>query len=81
MNEPLAQQILELIYNDSAVRRTYKDSLSDWLLDTHARGAELSTRALLDYLSLHQPDLLGRLKINVRVQDGIAAALKTQNPS
>ncbi len=81
MNEPLAQQILELIYNDSAVRRTYKDSLSDWLLDAHVRGAELSTRALLDYLSLHQPDLLGRLKINVRVQDGIAAALKSQDPS
>ncbi len=75
MNEPLAQQILNLVYNDSAVRRTYKDSLSDWLLDAHARGAELSTRALLDYLSLHQPDLLARLKINVRVQEGIAAAL------
>jgi hypothetical protein len=81
MNEPLAQQILDLVYNDSAVRRNYKDSLSDWLLDTHARGAELSTKALLDYLSLHQPDLLARLKINVRVQDGIAAVLNACEPS
>jgi hypothetical protein len=81
MNEPLAQQILDLVYNDSAVRRTYKDSLSDWLLDTHVRGAELSTKALLDYLSLHQPDLLARLKINVRVQDSITAALNSCDPS
>ncbi len=81
MNEPLAKQILDLVYNDSAGRRTYKDSLSDWLLDAHAQGAELSTKALLDYLSLHQPDLLARLKINVRVQDGIAAALRPSDPS
>ena len=77
MNEPLAQQILELIYNDSDVRRMYKDSLTDWILDTQPRTAPLDATALLGYLTVHQPDLLDRLKINVRIQHELARALES----
>ena len=69
MNEPLAQRILDIIYRDSEVRRTNKESLTDWILDTQPRSAPLSTMSLLDYLAAHQPDVLKRLKMNPRVQD------------
>lgn len=77
MNEPLAQRILELIYRDAEVRRTHKDALSDWILDTQSRTAPLDARSLLEYLSDHQPDLLHRLKINVRIHDDLAHALES----
>ena len=69
MNQPLAQRILDIIYRDSEVRRTHKESLTDWILDTQPRTAPLSTVSLLDYLGAHQPDVLKRLKMNPRVQD------------
>jgi len=69
VNQPLAQRILDIIYRDSEVRRTHKESLTDWILDTQPRTAPLSTVSLLDYLGAHQPDVLKRLKMNPRVQD------------
>jgi hypothetical protein len=75
VNDPLAQQILDLIYYDPEVRRTYKESLTDWILDTQPRAAPLDTATLLKYLAVHQPDLLERLKTNVRIQDELARAL------
>ncbi len=80
MNEPLAQRILDLIYHDPEVRRTYKDSVTNWILDTQPQTAPLDTAALLEYLSVHQPDLLHRLKINVRVKDELAHALESIDP-
>lgn len=77
MDEPLAQRILDLIYQDPDVRRLYKESLTDWILDTQSRTAPLDTRTLVEYLAVHQPDLLNRLKINVRIKDELARALES----
>jgi hypothetical protein len=75
VNEPLAQRILDLIYKDSGVHRTYKDTLADWILDTQSRNAPLDTATLVKYLAGHQPDVLERLKINVHIQDDLTRAL------
>lgn len=80
MTEPLAQQILDLIYHASKVRQPDKDSLTDWILDTQPRTAPLSTRALLDYLAVHQADVLNRLKIDVHIKDEIARVLRGADP-
>ncbi len=77
MDEPLAQRILDLIFQDPDVRRLYKESISDWILDTQPRSAPLSAGALLEYLAVHQPELLNRLKINVRIKDELARALES----
>ncbi|HSB70130.1 MAG TPA: hypothetical protein VLT62_12420 [Candidatus Methylomirabilis sp.] len=77
MDEPLAQRILDIIYQDSEVRRLYKESLTDWILDTQPRTAPLDAAALLQYLGTHQPDLLNRLKINMRIKEELARALES----
>ena len=77
MDEPLAQRILDIIYHDPEVRRLYKESLTDWILDTQPRTAPLDAEALVQYLTAHQPDLLNRLKINVRVKEDLARALES----
>ena len=77
MDEPLSQRILDIIYQDSEVRRLYKESLTDWILDTQPRTAPLDAAALLQYLGTHQPDLLNRLKINVRIKEELARALES----
>jgi len=81
MSEPLAQRMLDLIYHDSKVRRAYKDSLTDWILDTQPRTEPLNTRTLLEYLAVHQSDVLSRLKINVRIKHEIDQALRGADPS
>jgi hypothetical protein len=81
VSEPLAQQILDLIYRDPDVRRMHKDSLADWILDTQSRTAPLDTTALLRYLAAHQRDLLERLKMNLRIQDEVARALASVDPN
>ena len=75
MSDHLAQRILELIYRDPEVRRMHKDALTDWILDTQSRTAPLDARSLLEYLADHQPDLLDRLKINVRIHDDLVHEL------
>jgi len=80
MTEPLAQRILDLIYHDLKVRRPYKDSLADWILDTQPRDEPLNTKTLLEYLAVHQSDVLSRLKINVRIKDEIDQALRGAGP-
>ncbi len=77
MDEPLAQHILDIIYDDPEVRRLYKESLTDWILDTQPHTAPLDTAALLQYLAARQPDLLNRLKINVRIKEDLARALES----
>lgn len=77
MDEPLAQRILDIIYQDPDLRRLHKESLTDWILDTQPREAPLDTRALVEYLAVHQPDLLDRLKINLRIKDDLARALNS----
>ncbi len=77
MDEPLAQRILDIIYQDPDVRRLYKESLTDWILDTQPRTAPLDVVALVHYLAAHQPDLLNRLSINVRVKEDLARALES----
>jgi hypothetical protein len=74
VNVVLAQRILTLIYHDSEVRRKHKDALADWILDTQPRTGPLDPAVLMDYLALHQPDLLERLKSNVRLQEEFAQA-------
>lgn len=75
MEERLAQRILDIIFQDPHVRRLYKESLADWILDTQPRTAPLDAAALVQYLATHQPDLLNRLKINVRLKEDLARAL------
>jgi len=77
VDEPLAQRILDIIYQDSDVRRPYKETLTDWILDTQPRTAPLDAAALLQFLATHQPDLLNRLKINVRIKEELARALES----
>ncbi len=77
MNDPLAQRILDIIFQDSEVRRMYKESLTDWILDTQPHTAPLDAAALIRYLTAHQPDLLNRLKINVRIKEDLARALES----
>jgi hypothetical protein len=77
VDEPLAQRILGIIYQDPDLRRLHKESLTDWILDTQPREAPLDTKALVEYLAVHQPDLLDRLKINVRIKDDLARALNS----
>lgn len=77
MDEPLSKRMLDLIYQNPEIRRIYKESLTDWILDTQPRTAPLDAAALLEYLAAHQPDLLDRLKINVRVKDELARALES----
>jgi hypothetical protein len=75
VEERLAQRILDIIFQDPHVRRLYKESLADWILDTQPRTAPLDAAALVQYLATHQPDLLNRLKINVRLKEDLARAL------
>jgi hypothetical protein len=77
VDEPLSQRILDIIYQDSDVRRPYKETLTDWILDTQPRTAPLDAAALLQFLATHQPDLLNRLKINVRIKEELARALES----
>jgi len=77
VDEPLAQHILDIIYQDREVRRLHKESLTDWILDTQPRTAPLDASALLQYLAAHQPDLLNRLKINVRIKEDLVRALES----
>ncbi len=77
MDEPLAQHILDIIYDDPEVRRLYKESLTDWILDTQPHTAPLDAAALLQYLAARQPDLLNRLKINLRIKEDLARALES----
>ncbi len=75
MDEPLAQEILDILYRDPATRRSYKDALVDWILDTQPRGSPLDGIAIIQYLAEHQPDILARLKINTQVKEEIARVL------
>ena len=77
MNELLAGRILEIIFQDPDVRRHYKESIADWILDTQPRTAPLDAAALVQYLQAHQPDLLNRLKINVRIKEELTQALES----
>lgn len=77
MDEPLAQRILDIIFHDPELRRLHKESLADWILDTQPRTAPLDATALLQYLAAHQPDLLNRLKINIRLKEDLARVLES----
>ncbi len=77
MDEPLAQRILDIIFHDPDLRRLHKESLADWILDTQPRTAPLDASALLQYLAAHQPDLLNRLKINIRLKEDLARVLES----
>ena len=77
MDEPLAQRILDLIFQDPQVRRLHKESLADWILDTQPRTVPLDAAALIQYLGAHQPDLLNRLKINLRLKVELARVLQS----
>ena len=77
MDEPLAQRILDIIFQDPELRRLHKESLADWILDTQPRTAPLDATALLQYLAGHQPDLLNRLKINMRLKEDMARVLES----
>ncbi len=77
MDDPLVQRILDIIYHDPDLQRAYKESVTDWILDTQPRTAPLDVAALLHYLAAHQPELLNRLKINVRIQAELARALES----
>ena len=77
MVDPLAQRILDIIYHDPDCRRLYKESVIDWILDTQPRTAPLDAGTLVQYLATHQPELLNRLKTNVRIKEELARALES----
>jgi hypothetical protein len=76
----LVQQILEILYRDTAVRHPAKDALADWILDTQPRTRPLDLTPLVDYLARQQPALLARLQRNVRVQADLAHPLVAMDP-
>jgi hypothetical protein len=80
MTTPLAQRMLELLYHDAGVRQTAKDALADWILDTQPRTRPLDQTALVDYLARQHPELLARLKRNVRLQAELARPLVAMDP-
>jgi len=80
MTTPLAQRMLELLYHDAGVRQTAKDALADWILDTQPRTRPLDPTALVDYLARQHPELLARLKRNVRLQAELARPLVAVDP-
>jgi hypothetical protein len=75
MDEPLAQEILDILYRDPDTHRTHKDALTDWILDTQPLGSPLDGIAIIQYLAGHQPDILARLKINTQVKEEIERVL------
>jgi hypothetical protein len=80
MTTPLAQRMLEFLYHDAGVRQTAKDALADWILDTQPRTRPLDSTALVDYLARQHPELLARLKRNVRLQAELARPLVAMDP-
>ena len=38
------------------MRRLYKESLTDWILDTQPHTAPLDAKALIRYIAAHQAD-------------------------
>jgi len=75
MDEPLAQEILDILYRDPSTRRPHKDALADWILDTQPHGSPLDGIAVIQFLAAHQPDILSRLKINTHVKEHIERVL------
>jgi hypothetical protein len=75
MDEPLAQEILDILYRDTGTHRAYKDALADWILDSQPHGSPLDGIAIIQYLAQHQPDILSRLKINTQVKEEIERVL------
>ena len=80
MTERVTQQVLELLYHDAKVRRTEKEALTDWILDTQSRTAPLPASALLAYLANHQSEVLHRLQHNIRLTTELAQALRGAAP-
>ncbi len=77
MENPFAQRILDIISQNPDCRRGSKESLTDWILDTQPRTAPLDAAALVQDLAAHQPELLKRGKINVRLKEEWARALES----
>ncbi|MGH7409443.1 MAG: hypothetical protein ACREJ6_00035 [Candidatus Methylomirabilis sp.] len=75
MDELLGKEVLDILYRDPSTRRSYKDSLTDWILDTQPYGSPLDGTVLIQYLAKHQPEILSRLKINTQVKEEIARVL------
>ncbi len=71
----LMQLLLARIYSPGGARRPWKDQLSDWLLDRHARQGSLTPRDLLDGLFLFRPALLEALLKQSDLQADLAAML------
>lgn len=71
----LTAELLEILYRDPNLRQSWKDALSDWILDQHTSGRALSNLALLDYLRTAQPQVFWRLTDNPRVRDEVLSIL------
>lgn len=71
----LTAQLLEILYRDPDLRQSWKDALSDWILDGYASGLALSDLALLDYLRTAQPQVFWRLTDNPRVRNELLSLL------
>ncbi len=74
MDAPVAQRLLDIIYQDPNCRRVDKESLTDWILDAQPRTAPLDAQALVQDLAAHQVEPK-RLKINVRLKEELARSL------
>jgi hypothetical protein len=71
----LTAQLLEILYRDPELRLSWKDALSDWILDSYASGQALSGLALLDYLRTAQPQVFWRITDNPRIRDEVLLLL------
>jgi len=81
VSQPLVPRILELVYQDSGVRRAHKESLTNWILDTQPRNAPLDPTRLLTYLAAFQPDLLNRLRSDLCLREDLTRALQAVEPN
>ncbi len=71
----LTAQLLEILYRNPDLRQSWKDALSDWILDRHIAGVRLNSLALLEYLRTAQPQVFWLLTRNPRVRDEVLAFL------
>lgn len=71
----LTARLLEILYRDPTLQHSWKDELSDWILDRHQGGRALNSLALLEYLRTDQPQVLSLLTHNPRVRDEVLVFL------
>ena len=74
------EELLSILYPPRAIRRHWRDQLSDWLLDLYEHGHVPTARDLLDGIFLFRPALLEILLAQPHLKDGVLATLNSAEP-